>query len=244
MMKNFKNYIQEIDIQEECFRFLQTELHNNYSFCFVKDLFSLPCMQYETRHKLAMILALLADREVNDTIIHWLTQILRNISDELWRDYEDCLSVYIEKDYHMLSRSQLLMLANTIEVMYAKGYKVLGLLNLIYQRIPLCDVEFNPDGEDNIRIKLAKVAYSTSRFNINDNLQLINCLKEHLKKTGRKYLLGMLNYYKGLCLEAAAYKLDYKDASYYIIKSRNKEFGLACVYLNYRGNHFETSKEC
>ncbi len=241
-MMNFKNYIKGLNIQEPCLTFLKSELENNYSFGLVRDLFSLPCMQYETRHKLTMIFALLEDKEINDTIINWLTQILNNITEDPWSDYEGRLSDYIEKNYFMLSRSQLMLLANTVEVMYAKGFNTFNLLNLIYQRLSLSDVEFNPDSDDNVRIKLAKIAYRTSRFNINDSLVAISSLKLHLKESSRKHLLGVLNYYKGLCLEAASCSLDFKDSKYYILKSKNKGFALASIYLNYRGNNIETSK--
>ena len=136
-----------------------------------------------------------------------------------------------------------MLLANTIEVMYAKGFNTYKLLNLIYQRLSLSDVEFNPDSDDNVRIKLAKIAYSTSKFNICDSLATIENVKHHLKVSEHKHLLGMLNYYKGLCLEVASYSLEFKDSKHYILKSRNKGFALASIYLNYRGNNVETSKK-
>jgi hypothetical protein len=126
--------------------------------------------------------------------------------------------------------------------MYAKGYNALGLVYLIYQRIPMSNVEFNPDSEDNVRIKLAKIAYSTDNYNISENFATIQSIKYHLKTSGRKYLMGMLNYYKGLCLKLANWRNDYKDANYYILKSGNYGFGLADTYLKYASNNFETSK--
>lgn len=243
-MKNFKNCLMGIEIKEPCFEYLQSELKENYSFGLVIDLFSLPCMQYETRNKLSIIFALLEDRETNDTIISWLTYILTNLSGELWHEYQERLKSCIEAQFSLFSRSQLLLLAHTIEIMYAKGYEnTFELSRILYQCIPLCNNEFNPDSDDNIRIKLAKIAYSTSQYNFNEKLAAIKDIKDHLKNSGRKYLQGMLNYYKGICLGAAACRLDYKDDVYYIMKSKIKEFELAYVYLDYRGKNFETSKE-
>ena len=138
----------------------------------------------------------------------------------------------------------MLLLANAVEIMYAKGFDTFGLLNLIYQRVPLSDVCFNPYSEDNTRIKLAKIAYSTTKYNMNDNLEEFKCLKRNLKAAGYNHLLRILNYYKGVCLGSIFYKIDYKGADYYILKAKNNQFELAYIYLNYRGNNSETSKKC
>ena len=241
-MDKFINYLDEITIEETCLKFLKNELKNEYSFDLVRDMFSLPCMEHETRHKLVLILILLDEGEVNDIIISWLIQILLNITDDLWREYKKRLKHYLEKQAYHLSRSQLMLLANTLEIMYAKGYKSFKLLNLIYHRIPLSDAEFNPDSDDNVRIKLAKIAYSTTKYNINERFGSVKALKHHLKKSGREYLLGMLNYYKGVCLRAAECKNNYKDSTYYIQIARNLGFELAGIYLDYKAINFETSK--
>lgn len=244
-MKNFKNCLSGINIDEKVFSYLKTELMERYSFGLVRDLFSLPCMEYETRHKLSLLFSLLEDNEVNDTIIGMLCQILSNIFDKMWYDYRERLKTLIEENYIILNRSQLLLLAHTIELMYAKGYEnTLELTNLVYQRISLYNNEFNADSDENVRIKLAKIAYSTSRYNIHENFSAIQEIKKHLKKSGRKHLFGILNYYKGICLEVAGWKFEYKDANYYILKSRCNEFELAYVYLNYRTNNLETSSKC
>lgn len=181
-------------------------------------------------------------KRVINTIIDWLTQLLCNISRELWDEYKGRLRAYIEEQYHQLSRNQMMLLANTIEIMYTKGYDAINLLKLITQRIPLSNVEFDPDSADNVRIKLAKVAYATNQYNFYEKFAAVQALKYHLKTSGRKYLLGMLNYYKGLCLKMAGVSIDCKDASYYILKSKNRGFGLADTYFSYMLINFETSK--
>ncbi|MBR1969456.1 MAG: hypothetical protein IKA17_03770 [Clostridia bacterium] len=55
-----------------------------------------------------------------------------------------------------------------------------------------------------------------------------------------RYLNTMLNYYKGLCLKAANCKINFKDGTYYMMKSENRDFELSSIYLNYNSNNFET----
>lgn len=244
-MMKFKNCLMGIDIDEKCFRHLKDELEQKYDFTLLNDLLSLPCMQFEVRYKLLLLLALLEDGEINDTIIAILCSLLINISARLWSDFSERVEMLVESKYLLLSRSQKLRLAHTIEVMYAKGYThTFDLANLIYQRVSQSDKEFNPDSDDNVRIKLAKIAYSTDKYNFNEKLRAITAIKDHLKSSGRKYLMNVVNYYKGICLKATGVKLDYKDDIYYIMKSKSRGFDLASIYLDYRSNDLETSSRC
>ena len=244
-MNNLKNWLNGIDIDEKCFSYLKGELQENYSFELIRDLLALPCMEHRSENKLLLLIALLEDKEVNDTIIDILCQLLSSISSELWQATKGQLTDIIMNNYHTFSRSQILLLANTIEFMYAKGYEdTFSLSKLIYQRIPLYDNGFNSDSDDNVRIKLAKIAYSTCKNNVYDMLASIEAIKSHLKSSGRKYMLGTINYYKGLCLGVCAHKIDYKDANHYLLKSKNKGFALAGIYLSHRAFNFETSSEC
>ncbi len=244
-MKNFKNCLLGIEINEQCFNYLKEELQNNYSHSLMNDLFALPCMKYETKHKLSLLFSLFEENEINDSFIDMLCDLLSNISEELWQAYTEQLQSFIEEKYISLSRHQLLLLANTIEIMYAKGYAyTFKLANLIYQRISLHNNEFNSYSDENVRIKLAKIAYSANKYNINEKLSDIQTIKKQIENADRKYLLGAVNYYKGLSLEAASYIDDYNDASHYIWKSKSKEFKLADIYLCYRQINSETSSEC
>lgn len=243
-MMNFKNCLMGIEIDEKCFKYLKDELSQKYDFTLFNDLLSLPCMQFEENNKLLLLFALLEDGEINDTIIDALCSHLVSISAGLWNDYNKRLEFLIVSKHLMLSRSQKLRLAHTIETMYAKGYEhSFDLSNLIYQRIPQSDKEFNPDSDENVRIKLAKIAYSTGKYNLYDNIHAINEVKHHLKGCGRKYLMGIVNYYKGLCLKVTGYDIDYKDDTYYIRKSVSRGFDLAIMYFNYRANNLETSRK-
>ena len=56
-MMNFKNCLMGIDINEKCFRYLKDELEQTYDFTLLNDLLSLPCMQFEARQKLLLLLA-------------------------------------------------------------------------------------------------------------------------------------------------------------------------------------------
>lgn len=240
-MKNFRNCLMGIDVDEDCFNYLKQALLENYKLNLLIDLLSLPCMQNMEKNTLGLLIALLEDGENNDFIVEKLCDTLINITPKIWDEYEEILKSFIEFKLYMLIRSQKFRLAHTIEIIYAKGYKnTFTLATIIYNRIPLSDTEFNPDSDDNVRINLAKIAYSTTRCNFNDKINKIEHIKFHIKNCGRKYLIGIINYYKGLCLQATGVKFDYKDAAHYIIKSNSKDFELAKIYCNYHYN-VETS---
>lgn len=242
-MMNFKNCLLGIEIEEKRFCYLKNELTQKYDFTLLTDLLSLPCMHFETKHKLLLLFALLEDGEINDTIVDSLCDLLSNITSKLWNDFSEKLYTFVETQFLLLNRSQMLRLAHTVEIMYAKGYTdTFDIANLIYQRIPQSDEEFNPDSDDNIRIRLAKIAYSVCKYNYNEKFRAIAAIKGHLKSSGRKYLMGAVNYYKGLCLKATGTTFDFKDDIYYIIKSRSRGFELAHIYLDYRSINFETSR--
>ncbi len=243
-MKNFNNCLLGIEIDEKCFRYLKDELSQKYDFALLNDLLSLPCMQFEEKNKLLLLFALLEDGEINDNIIDKLCNHLDNISERIWVDYHEKLKSLVETKYLLLCKSQKLRLAQTIETMYAKGYEhSFDLANLIYQRISESNKEFNPDSYDNIRIKLAKIAYSTGKYNFNEKIMEINTIKRHLKSCRHKELMGIVNYYKGLCLKVTGFKIDYNDEIYYILKSKSRGFDLATIYLNHRSNNLETSSK-
>lgn len=240
---NLKNCLMGIDIEDECFSFLKGKLQKEYSFILFNDMLSLTCMRHNTKQRMSLILSVLEDKKTDDGLVGLFCELLSGISGELWDEFKNRLKTFIEDDYYLLQQTQLLLLANTIEVMYAKGYNnAFELANVIYRRIPLNNYEFNPDSDENIRIKLAKLAYSTHQYNFNDIITDIKSIKKHLKITHRKYLLGMLNYYKGLCLGAANETYNYNNANYYIAKAKDKGFALAPIYLHYNSKNFETSR--
>ena len=243
-MKKLENCLLGIEIEEKCFNYLKEELQKKYEFGLFNDLLSLPCMQYDVKSKLSLLLAVIEDGECNDAIAEKLCYQLANVSEQLWRNFKERLEMLIEPNNFTLNRNHLLKLANTLEIMYAKGYGEADYLTrLIYERIQQTDVEFNTDSDENVRIKLAKIAYSTTKYNFDEKIKAIDTVKYHLKSSGRKYLLGVLNYYKGMCLKTVGIKLDYKDDIYYIMKSKARGFDLATIYLNYSSNNIETSSE-
>lgn len=232
-----------INLDDACFNYLKQALLENYNLNLLTDLLSLPCMQHMEKNRLELLLALLDDGENNDFIVEKLCDTLINITPEIWDKYKKIMKSFIEFKLYTLIRSQKLRLAHTIEIMYAKGYKhTFMLATIIYNRISLTDTDFNPDNDDNVRINLAKIAYSTTRYNFNDKINEIEHIKLHIKSCGRKYLMGTINYYKGLCLQAAKVQFDYKDSAHYILKSHSKDFALANIYINYHYN-IETSNK-
>ena len=97
------------------------------------------------------------------------------------------------------------------------------------------------DDEENVRIRLAKIAYTANIYNVVEKEHEIKDIKNRLKKVDRDFLLGMVNYYRGLCSRCCNAN-DGKDAEYYILKAKSRGFSLASVYLNNRQIHFETSR--
>ena len=237
---NFKNSLEGIETTEKCFDFLKANLSEKFDYELFWDLLSLPCMDREDKSKLSLLFALLEDNICNDAIVNALCDILNDIPAPLWSIFKENLIKIFQIKHFIFNRSQKLQIANTIEIMYAKGYDdAWKLAELVYQTIGQPDNEFIPDSEENMRIKLAKIAYSTNKHNYHEKFHKIALVKNHIKVSKRKYLMGVLNYYKGLCLKFGGITLDYKDSKYYMSKSRNRGFSLANIYLNY---NIETSK--
>lgn len=243
-MKNFSEALLGLEIGEKGFECLKKELQKKYDFDLAVDLLSLPCLRFEPKYRLSVLMALLEDEVVNDTVVGMLCDLLGDISGELWAFCRERLSAFVEEKYFRLSRSQLLMLAHTVEVMYAKGYgDTFDMCKSVYEKIQLRDSEFNPDSDDNVRIRLAKLAYSTNRYNFNEKFLAIESVERHMKASKRKYLLGVVKYYKALCLDSVGFSDEYGDADYYMMSSRMKGFALARIFLEYGRKNPETSRE-
>ena len=138
------------------------------------------------------------------------------------------------------NRAWQLYLVHVIETLYAKNLiNAWPLLFDMYRLIEPSNNDFSPNSEENVRIKCARIAYSTNNYNYKQKLEEINALKENLKISENRQLLGMVFYYKGLCLKDI--RCYDKDITYFMQKSRDKGYRLAGIYLDYHFN-FETSR--
>ena len=127
----------------------------------------------------------------------------------------------------------MLSLAYTIELMNAKNYNgAYEIANLIYERIPI-ENDFIEFSEEDIRIRLAKLAYSTGRYNINEKINSIMTIKSTLKKADCHFLLGIVHYYIALCLAISGCHYKDKSEKDYFKKSYNKGFPLSETYLQH-----------
>ena len=244
MMNNLRNCLDNHEIDEPCFNYLKSQILSEYSLGLVLDLISLPCVRYDLKLKLSLMFSLIEDKQVNDSIINHLCEFLGQTSNEEWLDYKERVVYIVNNCYSLITRTQFLKLAHALEIMHAKGYEnITRLLYMIYDRISTNNCEFNPDSDENVRIRLAKLAYGASKYNVIETLEAIKGLKRHIENSCRKYLLGTLNYYKGISLGVSGYKVGYKDSWYYVQKASNKDFFLARTYLKYRYSNFETSKD-
>lgn len=240
-MKNFKNTLGQIEDKDQCFNFAKNKLMETWDITLFKDLLSLPCMEYRQKEKVSLLISLIKDEKVSDFVVQALVNELSKITVNTWNECKDILSPVIEEQMHVLSKQQQLGLAHSIEVMFAKGLPHTSeILAELYMRVEVND-GYIIDDEENVRIRLAKIAYTTNIYNVVEKEHDIKGIKNRLKKVDRDFLLGMVNYYRGICIRCRNAN-DGKDAEYYILKAKSRGFSLASVYLNNRQIHFETSR--
>lgn len=240
-MKNFKNMLGQIEDKDQCFNFAKDKLMKTWDVTLFKDLLSLPCMEYRQKEKVLLLLSLIKDELASDFVVQALVNEISKITVNAWDECKDILSPVIEEQMHILSKQQQLWLAHAIEVMFAKGLPDTNeILAELYMRVEVND-GYIIDTEENIRIGLAKIAYSTNIYNVVEKEHEIKDIKNRLKKADRDFLLGMVNYYRGICVRCHNVDVG-KDAEYYILKAKSRGFSLASVYLNNRQIHFETSR--
>lgn len=240
-MKEFNNLLLGIEDEGLCFNFAKDKLMNTWNVTLFKDLISLPCMEYRQKDKVSLLLSLIKDEQASDFVVQTLVNELSEITVKTWGECKDTLKAVMEEKLHTLSKQQQLGLAHAIEVMFAKGLPHANeILAELYMRVEVND-GYIIDDEENVRIRLAKIAYTTNIYNVVEKENEIKSIKNRLKKADREFLMGMVNYYRGICVRCHNAD-DGKDTEYYMLKARSRGFYLASVYLNYKQIHFETSR--
>ena len=233
MNKKLKNFLEGIEIEDICFNFLKEELEQGYSEEHIRNMLALPCIEHKPEIKLSLVFAVLEDEHFNDFFLQQLCMLLKNLPIAIWENVQSRLIDLVEIKYYLFSRAQMLSLAYTIELMNAKNYKgAYKIANLIYERIPI-ENDFIEFSEEDIRIRLAKLAYSTGRHNINEKINSIMTIKLTLKKAQCQFLLGIVHYYTALCLAISGCCYNENTEKDYFEKSYNKGFPLSETYLQY-----------
>ncbi|MDD6736411.1 MAG: hypothetical protein PUE13_08915 [Clostridiales bacterium] len=236
MLSNFKNCIEGINVKEKGFICLKQEFLTSGDLTLVADILSLSCLN--NTHRTKMLIELLKDGSINDFIVQKLCEYLEDISPVTWDEMKLTISDCI---CGINNRSWQLSLIQTLEILYAKNLPgTRPLLFELYRRIEPRDNDFSPNSEENIRIKCARIAYHVNQYNFVQRLGEINKLKNALKRSGNKQLMGMVFYYKALCVQNI--ECYGKDTSYYMRKSLDKGYRMAGVYLDYHYNVETSSK--
>lgn len=151
-----------------------------------------------------------------------------------WLDYRDRMKNVLLKSGKYLEHHNLELLANTFEILYAKGIdKDEDILALIYDFLQPNTSPLESLTERDVRIKAARIAYRCNEYNAKQSINEINNLITSIKKQGIKGVKRIANYYLGLC---ERYILKNLGGSH-IEKSKNKEFYLAITYIENICNH-------
>ncbi|MBQ4516614.1 MAG: hypothetical protein II978_07480 [Clostridia bacterium] len=243
-MENFKSCLQGIDVNEKCAKFLKGELSKKFDKELLYDFLSLPVIKHMHKERITILINLIRDGVYDYDIISSLCDELEDVSNYLWLDIVNMIDEIIHEIFYKFDRRAQLKLAYTLEVLYAKGFSNIGImLQKLFEIINFSNLEFSPDSEENVHIRLAKVAYSCNAYNYPQKVKCLKSIKEHLKMSKNKHLMGMLNYYKGISYKCAHLSYDGKNDEYYILKSRNRGFELAKIYFEYINIHIEKSKK-
>lgn len=238
MNNYFNNCLSGIDISEKGFCCLKKELISGFDLDLANDLLNLPCIR-NTPESLNLIISVLKDGHDEDMFINALCNQMENITINIWEKYRQSFMDYLYEQRY-IKRPHLLSLISALEKLYARHVpNVLEHIVMLYERLPFNNYDFSPHSEENVRIKCAKIAYNTTPYNMSQQLEEINCLKTQLKKSGNTQLLGIVFYYKALCLRDII-RYD-KDTTYFMLKSKNKGYALADIYLDHL--NVETSRK-
>lgn len=234
-MKYLNECLTAINTDDEKFNFYKNKLIEKYDFDVFSKLLETKYAKTNDFNPLETIIALLNDKEINDDTIYTLYNILINDTpDDDWVRYSDTILDFVESNMNILTKHQMLCIAYAIEILYAKGYDCsYEAAKYIYSIIPNeIDMVCSPYDEENIRIVLARQAYSTD--NLVKRKKNISMIKKYAIKSNHKHLMGMINYYTGICKMDGYFDKDDEESLNYIFMSNEQYFKLAYIYLKSR----------
>ncbi|MCH5186088.1 MAG: hypothetical protein J1F64_08185 [Oscillospiraceae bacterium] len=130
----------------------------------------------------------------------------------------------------LFNRTQLVIIADTFEILYAREKRgdMKETLKYIFRHISV-ENKLTPNSEENIRIELSKIAYSCNKGNYNESIDKIYGIKLRLKSAGVKGLSGVVAYYNALCEETYHNKWEV-NVNEDMQKALRKGFYLAQIY--------------
>lgn len=241
-MQNFKNILEGIRKNDEVFYYIKEKISEEFSVKLFKNLISLPAIKDSYEEKFKLVLNVLKCGLENDEVISELCEMLITIQPYLWKKYKkELLKEIIELNFFNYNRKNQLKLFDTMETMYAKGYSgSLKIIQFILDYIRIDDSEIFSYNEETLRLKLAKKAYFANECNGDEKLEEINDIKNYLKKSEHYHYLGMLYYYKAICVSKMLQIYQKHSPGFYMDKAKERKFKLA-MQFKYCKNNFETS---
>lgn len=227
----------------EAFHLLKGAAMENPTSDLILSLLALPSMVAQEEFKISILIAAVQDGMVTDGIIESLCKMISGLSPGIWSEKVDDIKAFISgSEFLKFTRRQKLLLAHTFEVLFAKGFDDSRELAMkAYCQISPQNVEFAPYSDENVRIRLARLAYGCHMNNWQEVLGEIFRFKKTIKKAHYGHLKGMVSYYIGIALANSVKEIDKKDAGYYIAGANCKRFPLAAIYLSYHPQKVETS---
>ena len=246
MMINFINVLTRLSEENVSVKIMADYLvERGYENEIFMNMMSLPWFQRNYMEKISLIQSLFDDGIVNIGLIKELCNAMVSADADKWHDVYEAVSRIVEKS-DLFSRDMKMLLAHYLEIMYAKGMSDCGnLAERLYGKIGVEGYVYDEYREDVVRVKLARIAYSCNAFNGREMLGKLCEIKRRLKRSGNTQCLGMVHYYKAVCMQRGEVKpCDYKDAAYHMRKSSQKGFALAEVFIRYNRleKPFETSR--
>lgn len=149
------------------------------------------------------------------------------------------------KELNCLTDDTKYRFAQTLEFMYAYGYT--GLNRIIYNVYESISHTFSRYYNEVSLSKKLSCVYIVNYDNYNQICSICYGIKEELKRSGSKHLIGLCNYYIGILeyyQNPPSNDLDYfRTELNSMEKSRKKGFKLAEIFLEHRAlNNSETPK--
>lgn len=225
---SFENTLCGLQYNSVAVSALTETLRAEYSMKNILELISQPILRDEDIIKI--ILSLSDDGIVQDTYMDKLSYIL--LHESCFKTLNSAvkrLMQILKDNIGLFNRTQLIIIADTFEILYAreKQEDMKENLKYIFKHISI-ENRLMPNSEENIRIELSKIAYSCNKGNYNGSLNKIYDIQSRLKASGVRGLNGLVAYYSALCEETHT-TWDVKGSEY-MQKALRKGFYLAQIY--------------
>ena len=234
-MSNLSNVLAGINFKSVALDALKADLSINIKEKSIKELLALPDLQYRFVDRLSLLISALDDGFISDYYVSELcSNLLTEPTKSINAEIADKLNDIIINRSCGFSNHQLLMVANTFEVLYACGFELLrDVILTTYRAVALQNTEFNPLSNENVRIRMSRIAYNCNEYNCRESISKLDSIAFEIKASGVKGLKGVINYYFGLCKRYSNGYDSQDETRMHIFKSNEYAFPLAKSYLEH-----------